>query len=157
MASVTKSIDVDVPITVAYNQWTQFEEFPRFMSGIESIVQQGDTHLFWKVKIGGVEREFEAEIVEQHPDERVAWKSTDGTTHAGAVSFYRIDDAKTRVTVQIDWAPEGFLEAAGALLGVDGIQVSHDLGKFKELIEASGTEDGGWRGNVEREADATGR
>lgn len=157
MASVTKSIDVTVPISVVYNQWTQFESFPQFMSGIESITQIDDTHLHWKVKIGGVEREFDAEIVEQHPDERVAWHSTDGTTHAGVVTFYRIDDAQTRVTVQIDWAPEGLVEAAGALLGIDGIQVSHDLSTFKDLIEAQKFEDGAWRGDVERSPDETGR
>ncbi|MGV8885001.1 MAG: SRPBCC family protein [Microbacteriaceae bacterium] len=157
MASVTKSIDVDVAISVAYNQWTQFESFPQFMNGIESISQLDDTHMHWKVKIGGVEREFDAEIVEQHPDERVAWRSTDGTTHAGVVTFHRLGDAQTRVTVQIDWEPEGFVENAGALLGVDDIQVSHDLDKFKELIEAQKFENGAWRGDVEREADGTGR
>ena len=157
MASVTKSIDVNVAISVAYNQWTQFESFPQFMSGVESIQQIDDTHTHWKVKVGGVEREFDAEIVEQHADERVAWKSTDGTTHAGVITFSRLADAETRITAQIDWEPEGFVETAGAVLGVDDFEVSRDLGKFKELIEAQKFETGAWRGDVERAPDETGR
>src|ERR1700744_6508046 len=127
MTSVTKSIDVDVPIATAYNQWTQFETFPNFMSGVDSIDQQSDRHQHWKVSIGGVERQFDTEIPEQHPDERVAWKSTDGTTHAGVVTFHRLEPAKTRVTVQLDWQPEGITEKAGALVGLDDRQVAHDL------------------------------
>ncbi len=157
MASVEKSIDVDVPISVAYNQWTQFEEFPRFMGGVESIVQQDDTHTHWVVKVGGVEREFDAVITEQIPDERIAWKSTEGESHAGVVTFHRLDDAKTRVALQMDWKPEGVVEAAGALIGVDDAQVKKDLDRFKELIESQGFETGAWRGEVPREPDATGR
>jgi uncharacterized membrane protein len=157
MTTIEKSIDVDVPISVAYNQWTQFEDFPQFMSGVDSITQIDDEHLHWNVSIGGVDREFDAEITEQHADERVAWKSTAGPEHAGAVSFYRIADDQTRVTLQLDWEPEGFVEKAGALLQVDDVQVGHDLRKFKELIEAQGTETGGWRGDVDRAPDATGR
>jgi uncharacterized membrane protein len=157
MTTIEKSIDVDVPISVAYNQWTQFEDFPQFMSGVEAITQIDDEHLHWKVSIGGVDREFDAEITEQHADERVAWKSTSGPEQAGAVSFYRIADDQTRVTLQLDWEPEGLVEKAGALLQVDDIQVGHDLKKFKELIEAQGMETGGWRGDVDRAPDATGR
>ena len=149
MASVTESIDVQVPVRTAYNQWTQFEEFPNFMGGVESIVQQDDTHTHWKTKIGGVEREFDAEITEQHPDERVAWKSTDGTTHAGVVTFHRLSDDETRVTVQLDWQPEGIAEKAGAAVGVDDRQVKADLDRFKKFIENRGTESGAWRGEVE--------
>jgi uncharacterized membrane protein len=151
MASVTKSIDVDVPIGTAYNQWTQFESFPNFMSGVESITQHDDRRLHWKVKVGGVEREFDAEVTEQHPDERVAWKSTDGTTHAGVVTFHRLSDTTTRVTVQLDWQPEGVVEKAGAVVGVDDRQVSHDLDRFKTFIEKRGQESGAWRGDVPRE------
>lgn len=157
MSTIEKSIDVDVPISTAYNQWTQFEEFPRFMGGVDSIQQIDDTHLHWKVSVGGVEREFDAEVTEQHPDERVAWKSMAGPQHAGVVTFHRIDDDKTRVTLQMDWEPEGFVEKAGAVLQVDDVQVGNDLKRFKELIESQGFESGAWRGDVDREADATGR
>ena len=157
MSTIEKSIDVDVPISTAYNQWTQFEEFPRFMSGVDSIQQIDDTHLHWKVSVGGVDREFDAEVTEQHPDERVAWKSTGGPQHAGVVTFHRIDDDTTRVTVQMDWEPEGFVEKAGAMLQVDDMQVGNDLKRFKELIESQGFESGAWRGDVDREPDATGR
>ena len=107
MPNVTKSIDVSVPVRTAYNQWTQFESFPNFMGGVESITQTDDTHSHWVTKVGGVTREFDTEITEQHPDERVAWKSTDGTTHAGVVTFHRLGEGETRVTVQLDWEPRG--------------------------------------------------
>ena len=157
MTTVTKSIDVDVPITTAYNQWTQFETFPEFMSGVDSVKQIDDTHTHWTVDIAGVEREFDATITEQHPDERVAWNSTDGTTHAGVVTFHRLADDETRVTVQLDWQPEGLVENIGAVIGVDNLQVARDLKKFKELIEAQGVEEGAWRGDVSRAPDASGR
>jgi uncharacterized membrane protein len=156
MTTVTQSVDVEVPISTAYNQWTQFESFPQFMSGVDIVRQLDDTHTRWQVDIGGAVREFDAEITEQHPDERVAWKSTDGTTHAGVVTFHRLTDTETRVTVQLDWQPEGFIEKAGAVLGIDDAQVSRDLHRFKEMIEGQGFEDGGWRGNVDRAPDATG-
>jgi uncharacterized membrane protein len=140
-----------VPIGTAYNQWTQFESFPNFMGGVESITQHDDRRLHWKVKVGGAEREFDAEVTEQHPDERVAWKSTDGTTHAGVVTFHRLSDTTTRVTVQLDWQPEGLVEKAGAVVGVDDRQVSHDLDRFKTFIEKRGQESGAWRGDVPRE------
>ena len=157
MTTVTKSIDVDVPITTAYNQWTQFETFPEFMSGVDSVKQIDETHTHWIVDIAGVEREFDATITEQHPDERVAWNSTDGTTHAGVVTFHRLADDETRVTVQLDWQPEGLVENIGAVIGVDDLQVARDLKKFKELIEAQGVEEGAWRGDVSRAPDASGR
>lgn len=157
MSSIQQSIDVDVPVSTAYNQWTQFEEFPRFMSGVDSVAQQDDSHLHWVVTVGGVEREFDAEITEQHPDERVAWKSTDGPQHAGAVTFHRLADDQTRVTLQLDWEPDGFVETVGAALQVDDLQVARDLKKFKEIIEAQGGESGAWRGDIGREPDATGR
>jgi uncharacterized membrane protein len=151
MASVTKSIDVHVPISQAYNQWTQFETFPQFMGGVDEIKQLDDRHLHWKVNVGGQEREFDAEVTEQHPDERVAWKSTDGKTHAGVVTFHKLNDAETRVTVQLEWQPEGVAEKAGALVGVDDRQVSKDLDKFKLFIENRPGETGAWRGEVPRE------
>ena len=140
MPSVTKSVDVDVPVHIAYNQWTQFESFPHFMGGVESITQTDDTHNHWVTKIGGVQREFDTKITEQHADERVAWTSVDGTDHAGVVTFHRLGESETRVTVQLDWNPDGLLEKAGALVGVDDHQVSADLKRFKEYIETQGHE-----------------
>jgi carbon monoxide dehydrogenase subunit G len=143
MASVQESVDVDVPIRVAYDQWTQFESFPRFMGGVERITQLDDTHTHWVTKIGGVEREFDAEITEQHPEERIAWTSTTGEAkHAGVVTFHRLDDAKTRVMIQIDWEPEGLVEKAGAAVGIDDRQVKADAKRFKEYIESRGSESG---------------
>ncbi|HEV7193264.1 MAG TPA: SRPBCC family protein [Jatrophihabitantaceae bacterium] len=150
MASVTESVDVDVDVSTAYNQWTQFESFPQFMGGVESIKQVDETHTHWKTSINGVTREFDTEITEQHPDERVAWKSTDGTSHAGVVTFHRLDANKTRVTAQIDWQPEGIAEKAGAAIGVDDRQVKADMHRFKEFIEGRGDETGAWRGDVAR-------
>ena len=149
MSNVEQSIDVEVPVSTAYNQWTQFEEFPRFMSGVESIRQIDDTHLHWKTKIAGVEREFDAEITEQHPDHRVAWRATGETKHAGVVTFHRLDDAKTRVMVQLDSEPTDAVEKVGDALGFLKRQVKGDLERFKELIEARGSETGAWRGDVE--------
>ena len=148
MASVTKDIDVDVSINVAYNQWTQFATFPQFMEGVESITQIDDTHNHWKVNVGGQEREFDTVIVEQHPDQRIAWKSTDGTTQSGVVSFDKVEEFKTRVTVRIDWEPEGLTERAGALLGFDDRQVEGDLERFKTFIENRGGPTGAWRDDV---------
>jgi uncharacterized membrane protein len=147
--SVIKSIDVSVPVGTAYNQWTQFESFPQFMGGVESIAQTDDTHSHWVTRVGGVTREFDTVITEQHPDERVAWKSTDGTTHAGVVTFHRLDAGQTKVTVQLDWQADGLVEKAGALIGVDDHQVKADLDRFKAYIEAQGHADGAWRGNVD--------
>jgi len=157
MATVEKSIDVEVPISVAYGQWTQFESFPKFLSGVEQVDQLDATHLHWKVRVGVVEREFDAEVTEQHPDERVAWRSTGGVTHAGVVTFHRLGESSTRVTVQLDWEPEGFVEKAGSALQADDIQIGRDLTRFKEFIEERGDAEGEWRGDVDREPDATGR
>lgn len=148
MPTIEQSIDVDVPLSTAYDQWTQFETFPQFMGGVEQITQLTETLTHWKTSIGGVEREFDAEIVEQHPDERVAWRSTDGKTHAGVVTFHRLSDTTTRVMVQIDWETESLVEKIGAAVGVDDAQVKKDLAKFKEFIESRGVETGAWRGDV---------
>ncbi len=150
MSQVIEMIDVDVPVSIAYNQWTQFESFPNFLSFVRSIEQIGDTLTHWKVRIAGVEREFDAEITEQLPDERVAWKSLGGDVrHAGVVTFHRLSDASSRVAVQLDWEAEGIVEKAGALLGIDSASVKSDLKKFKEFIEGRGAETGAWRGSVE--------
>ncbi len=150
MSQVIETIDVDVPVSTAYNQWTQFESFPHFLSFVESIEQIGDTLTHWKVTIAGVEREFDAEITEQLPDERVAWKSLGGDVeHAGVVTFHRLSDATSRVAVQLDWEPQSIVEKAGALLGVDDASIKSDLKNFKEFIEAHNSETGAWRGTVE--------
>ena len=149
MASVVKSVDVEAPISAVYNQWTQFESFPQFMGGVDEITQVDDTHTHWVTSIGGVTREFDTEVTEQHPEERVAWKSTDGTTHAGVITFHRLADTTTKVTAQIDWKPEGVVEKAGSVLGFDDRQVQSDLERFKEFIEARGQETGAWRGDVQ--------
>jgi uncharacterized membrane protein len=150
MAQIIETIDVHVPVDIAYNQWTQFESFPHFLDEVESIVQIDDTHNRWTVKVGGATREFDAEITEQHPDERVAWKSVGGDTeHAGVVTFHKLEDLTTRVTVQIDWEPEGLLEKVGSLVGAGSHAVKKDLKNFKEFIEKRGAETGAWRGDVD--------
>ncbi|HEV7677619.1 MAG TPA: SRPBCC family protein [Candidatus Dormibacteraeota bacterium] len=150
MAKVEKSVDVHVPVHTAYNQWTQFESFPEFMEGIEEVRQVDDTHLHWKAKIAGKEVEWDAEITEQIPDERIAWRSTGGRKHAGVVTFHRIDDNTTRVMLQLEAEPEDFLEKVGDMLGVFERRVQGDLKRFKEFIESRGQETGAWRGEVSR-------
>lgn len=156
MAQVTESVDVHAPISRVYNMWTQFESFPSFMGGVESITQVNDKLTHWKTKIGGVEREFDAEITEQKPDERVAWKSVGGEDHAGVVTFHRLSDDDTRVMVQLDWEPKGFLEKVGRVFQVDDIQIKRDVNQFKKLAEQTGGDDAGWRGEIDRAPDATG-
>ncbi len=151
-STIEQSIEVDAPIGPTYNQWTQFEEFPRFMDGIEEIRQLDDRRLHWVAEFGGERHEWDAEIVEQNPDERVAWRNLDGKDNAGVVTFHKIDDDTTRVMVQLDWAPEGVKEKIGSALGADDRRVKADLERFKEFIESRGSETGGWRGEVPREA-----
>ena len=150
MAQVLQTVDVEVPVTVSYNQWTQFEEFPQFLSFVKEITQQDDTHNHWTVNIAGGERQFDTVITEQLPDERIAWTSTGGEVdHAGVVTFHKLSDTSSRVAVQIDWQPEGFVERAGAALDVPDRAVKAELENFKKFIEAQGTADGAWRGTVE--------
>lgn len=150
MSTIEESIEVDVPVSVAYNQWTQFEDFPHFMDGVDSITQVTDTKNHWVVTVGGTTREFDTEITEQHPDERVAWRSLGGDVHhAGVITFHRIDDRTTRVMIQIEWEPEGAKEKVGSALGLDASQVKKDAQKFKEFIESRGVESGSWRGDVD--------
>ena len=152
MTQVTESVDVNVPIRVAYDQWTQFETFPEFMEGVGSVTQETDTRSRWKVKVGGAAREFVTEISEQHPDERIAWTTVDGDLQqAGVVTFHKLDDSTTRVTIQMDWDPTGLVEKAGAAVGVDDRRVKGDAKRFKEFIESRGVETGGWRGDVPRD------
>ena len=118
------------------------------MEGIEQVKQIDDTHLHWTAEVGGKREEWDAEITEQHPDHRVAWKATGGKGNAGVVTFDRLSDDETRVTVQMDWQPEGMVENVGTALGFDDRQVSKDLDRFKEIIENRGEESGAWRGEV---------
>jgi uncharacterized membrane protein len=150
MSTTTASVDVNRPIDVVYNQWTQFESFPEFMEGVERIEQRDDTHLHWVIKVGGITREFDATVTEQHPEERVAWKSDSGPDHAGVVTFHRLDDDKTRVTTQMDVDPEGFVENVADKLGILKARVSSDLERFKKFIESRPGETGAWRGDVSR-------
>ena len=151
MKTIEQSIDLDVPVQTAYNQWTQFEEFPRFMDGVEEVRQLDDTHLHWVAELGGSRHEWDAVITEQHPDERVAWRNTDGKENAGVVTFHRLDDERSRVMVQMDFVPEGVKEKLGSALGAPDRRVQGDLKRFKELIESRGDESGAWRGDVPRE------
>jgi len=148
MASVIESIDLNVPVSTAYNQWTQFEEFPRFMDGVKEVRQLDDRTLEWTASIGGQEETWTAEITEQTPDERVAWHSISGADNAGVVRFHHLSDSTTRVTLQMDWEPEGAIQAAGAAIGSDDRQIKGDLERFKKFIESRGAETGAWRGEV---------
>ncbi|PRY38618.1 polyketide cyclase/dehydrase/lipid transport protein [Umezawaea tangerina] len=153
MTTIEKHVDVEVPVTTAYNQWTQFESFPAFMEGVEKINQLTPTRTHWVTRIAGVSREFDAEITEQHPDERIAWHTTgdteEGTSHGGVVTFHRLDDNTTRVNLQMEYEPESLTEKVGAALGVVGVRIKGDLDRFKDFIEKQGTETGAWRGDVD--------
>jgi uncharacterized membrane protein len=150
MPSIEKSVEVDVPVTTAYDQWTQFEEFPSFMNGVESVKQLDDTHLHWVASVGGHREEWDAEITEQIRDERVAWKATNGKGNAGVVTFHKLDDDHTKIMLQLDWESEGMVEALGAMIGQDDRAVKGDLERFKELVEKQGSESGAWRGEVKQ-------
>ena len=148
MAEVHESVEVNVPVSTAYNQWTQFQEFPQFMENVESVTQIDDTHLRWVADIAGNRNEWEAEIVRQEPDKVVAWKSVDGKGTSGQVKFEPQGADRTKVDVTISWEPEGVVESLGAKVGADAHGVKKDLESFKELIESRGAETGAWRGEV---------
>jgi uncharacterized membrane protein len=150
MSTIEQSVEVNVPLASAYNQWTQFEEFPSFMESVKEVRQIDDTHLHWTVELAGQHHEWDAEITEQKPDERVAWRNVDGKDNAGVVTFHRIDEKTTRLMVQLDYVPEGVLEKLGDVLGAPDRRVKADLERFKALVEARGGESGAWRGEVER-------
>jgi uncharacterized membrane protein len=145
---IEKDIEVNAPLHSVYNQWTQFEEFPAFMDGVREVRQTDDTHLHWCAKVGGKELEWDAEILEQVPDQRIAWRSIGGKLNAGTVEFEPIDSARTRVSLTMEYDPEGPVENVGSALGVTGHRVKQDLEKFKEFIEKRGAATGGWRGEV---------
>ena len=150
MASVVESIDVNVPLSTAYNQWTQFEEFPSFMETVDRITQLDDTHLRWEVSAAGRTEEFDAVITEQIPDTRVAWTTTEGPKHAGAVDFHRLSDSSTQIMVVMDTEPDSLREKAADAVGLARRQVRKDLERFKQMIESRGDESGAWRGEVSR-------
>lgn len=150
MASITRSIDVNVPVRTAYDQWTQFESFPFFMEGVKQVRQLDDTHLHWVAEINGKVTEWDAEITEQNPDERIAWTSTDGRPNAGVVTFHRLGEDVTRVTVQMDWEPQGAVESLGSTFGFDDRQIQGDLERFKGYIEERRAPTGAWRGRVDQ-------
>jgi uncharacterized membrane protein len=154
VSNIEKSIEVEVPVRVAYNQWTQFEEFPRFMEGVQQVQQLDDKRLQWRATVGGKEKEWEAEITEQIPDERIAWRSRSGTANAGVVTFHRIADNRTRVMLQLEYDPEGVAENVGDAVGIVSRRVTGDLERFKEFIESRGRETGAWRGEVKRPGQA---
>jgi uncharacterized membrane protein len=151
-SNIEQSIDVNVPVRTAYNQWTQFEEFPRFMDGVEKVTQIDDTHLRWKANVGGKVKEWDAVITEQTPDQRIAWTNTTGARNAGVVTFHRLAESQTRVMLQLEYDPEGVVENVGDMLGVVSSRVSKDLARFKEFIESHQVETGAWRGSVEQRA-----
>jgi uncharacterized membrane protein len=146
---VEKSIVVDVPVRTAYNQWTQFEEFPEFMGGVKQITQVDDKNLHWVGEIGGVEREWDATILRQQPDQEIAWAATGGVTNAGAVYFTPEGADRTAIRLSLEFEPEGFVENVGDKLGIVGRQVEADLSRFKTFIENRGAETGAWRGEVQ--------
>ena len=138
MSTIEQSIDVNVPVRTAYNQWTQFEEFPQFMEGVEAVKQLDNQRLYWRTNVGGRVEEWDALITEQHPDERIAWTNMTGAPNAGVVTFHRLSDTKTRVMLQMEYEPQGVVENLGDMLGVVSRRVASDLKRFKEFIEARG-------------------
>ena len=148
MSTIEQSIDVNVPVRTAYDQWTQFEEFPRFMEGVREVRQLDDKRLAWCAEVGGKEKRWEAEITEQIPDARIAWRSRTGANNAVVVTFHRLDDQKTRVMLQLDYDPEGVVENVGDAVGVVSSRVRGDLARFKDFIEQRGRETGAWRGSI---------
>ncbi|MFC0437466.1 SRPBCC family protein [Kutzneria buriramensis] len=149
MTTIEKSVDVRVPVRTAYNQWTQFESFPYFMEGVDRVIQLDDRRLHWETTIAGAHREFDTEITEQHPDERVAWHTVEGPSHGGVVTFHRLDEHSTRVSLQMEYEPDTLTEKAGAALGIVGGRISGDLQRFKQYIEEQGHETGAWRGEID--------
>ena len=150
MSTTEQSIELNVPVRTAYNQWTQFEEFPKFMEGVESVTQTNDTTLHWVAEIAGQKREWDAKITEQKPDERIAWTNIDGAKNAGVVTFHYIDDTKSKVMLQMEFDPEGLKEKAADVLGLWKGRVKGDLERFKGFIESRGSETGAWRGEVDQ-------
>ncbi|MFO1431736.1 MAG: SRPBCC family protein [Candidatus Competibacteraceae bacterium] len=151
MSEIMKSVDVNVPVRTAYNQWTQFESFPQFMEGVQEVRQLDDKHLHWRANIAGKEEEWDAAITEQNPDERVAWTATGGAYNAGVVTFHKLGENQTRVTLQLAYDPQGVIENVGDMLGFVSRRVEGDLQRFKNFIESRGQETGAWRGEIKQD------
>lgn len=150
MSQIIEAIDVEVPLKTAYDQWTQFESFPKFMNGVTSVRQLDDTTLEWVADVAGKEKRWQAKITEQEPDQRIAWTATEGAHNAGVVTFHRLEEGKTRVTLQLDVEPDGAIEKIGDALGLVKGQVKGDMERFKTFIEERGTATGAWRGEVDQ-------
>jgi len=146
--TIEKAIDINVPVRTAYNQWTEFEEFPRFMEGVESVKQLNDMTLLWVANVGGERKEWRARITEQVPDHHISWRSEGGDFTSGMVSFQALGPDKTRVTVRLNYEPKGVTEKLGDMLGIGSRRVEGDLERFKDFIESKGHETGAWRGTV---------
>jgi uncharacterized membrane protein len=154
MTTIERSIDVNVPASTSYNVWTQFELFPQFMDGVEQVSQRGDRHLHWRANIWGQPEEWDAEITEQIPDKRIAWRSERGAMNAGVVTFHRLSDETSRVMLQMEYEPRRFREKLGDVLGVMGRRIEHDLERFKAFVEIEGDRVPGWRGEIPAKRDA---
>ena len=148
MARMEKTVEIERPLRMVYDQWTQFEEFPRFMEGVEEVVQLDDKLLHWKARIGGKTEEWDAEIVHQQPDQSIAWRHTRGAVNAGVVTFMPIDAQRCRVSLSLEYDPKGFVEKVGDILGVVSRRVEGDLERFKRFIEERPAETGAWRGEI---------
>lgn len=149
MASIEKSVDVDLPVRTVYNQWTQFEEFPLFMEGVKEVQQLDDKHLHWRAEVLGKETEWTAEITEQVPDQRISWRSTSGARNVGTVSFTPLGPSQTKVTARIEYDPEGASENAASALGLVSARIEGDLKRFRKFIEQRGKETGQWRSEIQ--------
>lgn len=148
MSTIEKSIEVNVPVNTVYNQWTQFEDFPKFMEGVKEVRQLDDKRLHWRAEIAGKEKVWDAEITEQIPDKRIAWRSRMGAPNGGVVTFHQISPTTTKVMLQLEYDPETFVEKAGDAVGVVSLRVEGDLQRFKTFIESRGRETGAWRGEI---------
>lgn len=148
MQTIEKSVEVAVPVTQVYNQWTQFEEFPKFMEGVEQVQQLDDKRLHWIAQVGGRRKEWDAEIFEQVPDQKIAWRSISGAENAGIVTFRALDSARTQITVRMEYEPEGAIESLGSALGAVSGRIEGDLERFKKFIQSRGQETGAWRGQI---------
>jgi uncharacterized membrane protein len=148
MPTIEKSVEVNAPVRTVYNQWTQFEEFPKFMEGVREVHQVDETRIVWHAEIAGQDESWESEITEQIPDKRVAWRNRTGAVNSGVVTFHHIDDQTARIMMQMDYEPDGFVESVGDALGFMSRRVEGDLERFKEFIENRPEEPEGWRGRV---------
>jgi uncharacterized membrane protein len=148
MANLHQSIEVNVPVQVAYNQWTQFEDFPNFMENIKEVRQLDDSHLHWRAEISGREKEWDTEITDQVPDQRIAWRTVAGPDNHGMVTFEPVSNDRTRITVDVEYQPESVMEKMGDMLGMVSSNVEDDLENFKDFIESRGQATGAWRGEI---------